>query len=110
MNRVSYNRLSRTPSSEQYQLFDGTDRVGHVDLHYTHNNVFATLVLEREASEDEISDLIQQIDDELVESAETAREDFFVRVFVGRQLDEFSDVLRTEEGIELDTDNSFALG
>jgi hypothetical protein len=110
MNNLTFHRLSRTPYSEQYQMFDGQDRVGYVDLHYAQTDVFGTLVLERELSDDDTADVIQQIDDALVESAETLREDFFVRVFVGRQLDEYSDVLRTEEEIEIDGQSPFELG
>jgi hypothetical protein len=109
MNRVTYHRLSRTPHSEQYQLFDGQTRVGYVDLHYAITNVFATLILDRELGDDDTVDLIQQIDDDLVESAESVREDFFVRVFIGRQLDEYSDVLRVDDEIEIDGEGPFAL-
>jgi hypothetical protein len=110
MNTPTYHRLSRTPSSEQYQIFDAEERIGHVDLHYAHANVFATLILERDMSDDDVADLVQQLDDDLVESAEAAREDFFVRVFRGTHVDEYSDVLRTEGEIEVDTDSPFALG
>jgi hypothetical protein len=109
MNNPRYHRLSRTHSSEQYQIFDGDVRIGHVDFHYAHANVFATLILERDMSDDDIADLVQQLDDDLVESAETAREDFFVRVFRGTHVDEYSDVLRTEEEIEVEPDSPFAL-
>jgi hypothetical protein len=90
-------------------MFDGQERIGHIDLHYGSTDVFGTLIFDRELSDDDASDVIQQIDDELVDSAETPREDFFVRVFVGRQLEEYSDVLRTEEEIEIDGDAPFSL-
>lgn len=109
MNSLSYHRLSRTPHSEQYELFDGDSRIAHLDLHFAATDVFGTLIFDREQKDDDITDVIQQIDDELVESAETPREDFFVRVFVGRQLEEYSDVLRTEEEIEIDGQSPFNL-
>jgi hypothetical protein len=109
MNKITFRRLSRTPNSEQYQLFDRDLRVGHVDLHYATANVFATLILDRQLSEEDTVDLIQQIDDELVESSETLREDFFVRVFLGQELDEYSDVLRNPEDLEIDGHEPFEL-
>lgn len=94
MSRLRFARLSRTTHSEQYELVLDEKHVAHLDLHYAATNVFATLVLADDLADNEIPGLIQQIDDELVESAETPREDFFVRVFRGRLLEEFSDVLR----------------
>jgi hypothetical protein len=81
-----YHRQSRTLSSEQYQILDGDQRLGHLDLHFGANEVFGTLVLGHELPEPEITRLIEQIDDDLVMSAEVPREDFMIRVFLGREV------------------------
>jgi hypothetical protein len=97
MIKPTYHRQSRTTSSEQYQLMEGGDRLGHLDLHFGANEVFATLVLDRELSEEEATELIEQIDEDLVLSAEMPREDFLVRVYFGREIMFMSDDLLPEE-------------
>jgi hypothetical protein len=97
MIKPVYHRQSRTPSSEQYQLMEGEARLGHLDLHYGAEEVFGTLVLDRELSEDDVAQLIEQIDDDLVLSGEVAREDFLIRVYVGREVALFSDELLRDE-------------
>lgn len=92
-----YHRQSRTSSSEQYQVMDGDQRVGHLDLHFGSAEVFGTLVLDREWSDEELTDLIEQIDEDLVLSSEMPREDFLVRVFVGKETGLFSDELLQDE-------------
>ena len=73
------------------------NRIGVVDIHFTTTEVHGTLILERELEETEITKLIEQIDEDLVLSSDVAREDFFVRVYVGRELTLFSDELLHEE-------------
>ena len=97
MIKPVYHRQSRTLSSEQYQLMDGEQRLGHLDLHFGNAEVFGTLVLDRELSEDDAAQLIEQIDEDLVLSGEVAREDFLIRVYVGREVGLFSDELLREE-------------
>lgn len=97
MIKPIYHRQSRTPSSEQYQLMEGEQRLGHLDLHFGASEVFGTLVLDRELSEDETAQLIEQVDEDLVLSSEAAREDFFVRVYVGREVALYSDELLRDE-------------
>lgn len=93
MIKPVYHRQSRTPSSEQYQLMHGQERLGHLDLHFGAAEVFGTLVLDQELSEEDTSQLIEQIDEDLVLSGEVAREDFLIRVYVGREIGLFSDEL-----------------
>jgi hypothetical protein len=100
MTKPVYHRQSRTLSSEQYQLMDGEQRLGHLDLHFGNSEVFATLVLDREMADNEIEDLIEQIDEDLVLSSDVPREDFFVRVYVGRELTLFSDELLHDDFVE----------
>ena len=97
MTKPIYHRQSRTPSSEQYQLMAGEQRLGHLDLHFGNSEVFATLVLDNEMADSDVEELIEQIDEDLVLSSDVAREDFFVRVYVGRELTLFSDELLHDE-------------
>ena len=97
MIKPVYHRQSRTPSSEQYQLLEEDRRLGHLDLHFGAAEVFATLVLDRELTDQETAQLIEQIDEDLVLSAEVAREDFFVRVYIGREVGLYTDELLRDE-------------
>jgi hypothetical protein len=97
MIKPVYHRQSRTPSSEQYQLMDGDQRLGHLDLHFGAAEVFGTLVLDRELPEEDAAQLVEQIDEDLVLSGEVAREDFLIRVYVGREVALYSDELLHEE-------------
>jgi hypothetical protein len=95
--KLIYHRQARTLTSEQYQVFNGEERLGHLDLHYGQADVSATLVLDREIDEDEIAQLVEQIDEELVVTSDMPRdrEDFLVRVYVGREIGLYSeDLLR----------------
>ena len=94
MIKAIYHRQSRTVSSEQYQVTSGDDRLGYLDLHFGSHETYATLVLERELPEDQVEALIEQIDDDLVEDG---RDDFLVRVFIGRELALYSDEFLREE-------------
>jgi hypothetical protein len=86
-----FERQYRTANSEGYLVFDGGDRLGRIDLHFTPTVVYGTLVVEREMEEDDILDLIEQADDELVLTADVPREDFVVSVYQGRDLGTYSD-------------------
>jgi hypothetical protein len=97
MIKPVYHRQSRTASSEQYQLMDGSVRLGHLDLHFGMSEVFGTLVLDRELSEDDVMQLIEQIDEDLVLSSEVAREDFLIRVYVGQEMGLYSDELMRDD-------------
>jgi hypothetical protein len=92
MEPVLFERQFRTPHSEGYYLknADG-DRIGRVDLHYGADDVFATLVVEVDAGEDDIMDLIEQVDEELVLTAGVPRDDFMVTVYRGKDLGFYSD-------------------
>ncbi|HEX2035011.1 MAG TPA: hypothetical protein VHS99_12570, partial [Chloroflexota bacterium] len=79
--RIIFERQYRTPHSEGYHLLAGETRFGHLDLHFTNNSVYATLVLERPTTEEQVLDLIEKIDESLVLSAEVERDDLLVTVF-----------------------------
>lgn len=92
-----FERQCRTPQSEAYEIHEAQDRVGRIDLHFTDSVVYGTLLVERELNEEEIQDLIEVIDDELVDTADTPRTDFLVTVFQGRELGVYSDDVFEEE-------------
>lgn len=105
---LTYHRQSRTLTSEQYQVFDGDQRLGHLDLHYGQADVGATLVLDREIDEEEIAHLIEQIDEELVLTSDLPRdrEDLLVRVFVGREIGLYSEDLLRDDLDPVDVDGA----
>ncbi|HEV2581902.1 MAG TPA: hypothetical protein VGT44_13695 [Ktedonobacteraceae bacterium] len=80
------------------------NRLGTIDLHYTTSNVHGTLILERELDETDLTKLIEQIDEDLVLSADMPREDFLVSVYVGRDVGFYSDDYFTEENSLSDED------
>src|SRR5579885_905241 len=110
MEDIRFDRQFRTPYSESYAIMQGNSRVGSVDIHFTTTTVHGTLILERELEETEIAKLIEQIDEELVLSADMPREDFLVSVYVGRDVgfysDDFFDEDEDEFEIELDDEET----
>jgi hypothetical protein len=89
--RIIFERQYRTPHSEGYHLLMAGTRLGHVDLHFTHNSVYATLVVESPMKEEQVLDLIDRIDESLVLSAEVERDDLLVTVYQGQQTGFYSD-------------------
>lgn len=106
MDTVTFHRQARTPSSEQYSLVQEEHALGHLDIHYGRAEAFATLVLSRELSEEDLNALIEQINDDLVLSSDVTGEDFFVRVYVGQEVaaNYTDDLLRDEFVIDGETD------
>jgi hypothetical protein len=94
--RIVFERQYRTAASEGYHVLAGEKKLAHVDLHYTRENVYATLVVEDQLPEEQVLDLIERIDESLVLSAEVPREDLLVTVFQGRQLGLYSDAFLEE--------------
>ena len=86
-----FERECRTPFSEAYLIADGEEQVGRVDIHYTASIVYATLSVAENLTTDDIQDLIDAIDEELIMSADVARDDFIVTVYQGREVGVFSD-------------------
>jgi hypothetical protein len=102
MDDIRFERHFRTPYSESYYIFQGAslpgnNRLGTIDIHFTTSNVHGTLILERELDESELTKLIEQIDEDLVLSADMPRDDFLVSVYVGRDVGFYSDDYFTEE-------------
>ncbi len=91
MAQYSFERESRTTHSETYVITsEGTD-IGRVDVHYTGGTVYATLCVPDEFSEDEVQELIGEVDERLVMTADPYREDFVVTVWAGRQAGVYSE-------------------
>lgn len=97
MEDVRFDRQFRTPYSEGYHMMLGTTRVGTLDLHFTSTTVHCTMVVERELDQADLAKLIEQIDEDLVLSADTPRDDFLVNVYQGREVGFFNDSFRADQ-------------
>jgi len=91
MGNFRFERECRTAYSEVYLVLTDEDRIGRVDIHFTPSIVYATLCVGGNITTEEIQDLIDVIDEELVMSADVARDDFIVTVYQGREIGVFSD-------------------
>lgn len=98
---VEFDRQYRTDSSEGYHLRDAQGNLACLDLHFATANVYASLVLRRDLVEAEILSLIKRIDEALVLSAETPRDDFYVSVYRGDEVGFFSDDFHARHGREV---------
>src|SRR5437667_4212468 len=113
MDDIRFERHFRTPYSESYYIMQGVgmqtnNRLGRVDIHFTSTAVHGTLILERELEEVELTKLIEQIDEDLVLSADMPRDDFLVSVSVGKDVGFYSDEYFAEENdssVGFDDDN-----
>ena len=91
MSDLELIRQYRTPNSEGYLLRTESDDLGRVDLHYGFESVFATIVILKDLQESEILSLIEAIDERVVLSAESARDDFYVTVYLGKEVGFYTD-------------------
>lgn len=91
MTEYRFERECRTPHSEAYLIISNEERMGRVDLHFTTSIAYATLCVKESLTQEAIDDLIDVIDEELVMSADVARDDFIVTVYQGREVGVFSD-------------------
>ena len=102
MDDIRFERHFRTLYSEGYYIMQGSslqsnNRLGTVDIHFTTTAVHGTLILERELEETDLTKLIEQIDEDLVLSADMPRDDFLVSVYVGKDVGFYSDEYFAEE-------------
>jgi hypothetical protein len=102
LDDIHFERHFRTPYSEGYYIMQGNNlqnnnRLGTVDIHFTTTAVHGTLILERELEEADLTKLIEQIDEDLVLSADMPREDFLVSVYVGKDVGFYSDEYFAED-------------
>jgi hypothetical protein len=93
-----FERVCRTQSSEAYLIVDGEEVVARVDLHFTTSVVYGVLIVERELDGEELTDLRNEIDEELVQTADVPRDDFLLAVYRGAPVrqEPFSDVAPDE--------------
>ncbi len=102
------SRVVRTPSSEIYILWDGSDRVGRVDIHYGNDTVYATLILERDATTEEEEQILSMLDDDLISAylPRYERSDFIANVFRGQEISRYTDA-STDSDDDDDDDEEF---
>lgn len=91
--RFRLTRLVRTNSSEIYLIWEDNNRVGQVDLHFAHDTIHATLILESDLSVTSEEELLTQIDEDIVSSylPSFERDDFLVTVFRGEEISSYTD-------------------
>ena len=91
-SKFRLSRLVRTAASEIYIIWEGERRIGQVHLHYAHDTIHATLLLELDLSVTDEEDLLQQIDEDIVSSylPSFEREDLLVTIFRGEETNSFS--------------------
>jgi hypothetical protein len=86
-----YERESRTPGSEAYLIENEQGARARADVHYTNSIVYATVCVPTDWSEDDIQDVVSDLDDRIVRSANPFREDFVVTVWSGSETGVYSD-------------------
>jgi hypothetical protein len=91
--RFRFTRLVRSQSSEIYLIWEEENRVGQLDLHYAHDTVHATLILETDLSVTSEEELLTQVDQDIVTSylPNFERSDFIVTVFRGEEISSYTD-------------------
>ena len=100
--RYRLSRLVRTQSSEIFLVWEEDRRVGQLDLHYAHDTIHATLVLEADLPVSAEEELLSQIDEDIVSSYLPSfdREDFLVTVFRGEEISSYTDSQGALDDIE----------
>jgi len=106
--RYRLSRLVRTESSEIFLIWEDERRIGQVDLHYAHDTIHATLMLETDLTPELEEELLSQIDEDIVSSYMPSfdREDFLVTVFRGEEISSYTDSSGALDDMEDDFDQS----
>jgi len=99
-----FERVCRTASSEAYLVVDGEEVVARVDLHFTASVVYGVLIVERPLDSEELAELRSEIDDELVQTADVARDDFLLAVYRGEPIRQ--EPLSDEDDLADDSDSA----
>ena len=86
-----FERIARTPHSEQWRIDGETSVIGRVDLHFTGAKTYGTIAVHTSLPEEEIEELIADIDARLVSTADEYREDFVVTVWRGVEFGTYSE-------------------
>lgn len=86
------SRLVRTVSSEIYVIWEEDRRIGQVHLHYAHEIIHASILLEVDLSVTEEEALLAGLDEDVVSSylPSFEREDLLVTVFRAEEISSFS--------------------
>ena len=88
---VTFARQYRTPSSEGFLLHVDQKPVGRLDLHFGVVSSYATLIMLQDCDERKVLDIICEIDDQQVVSAETTTEEYYITVYRGEETGFYSD-------------------
>jgi hypothetical protein len=91
MAGYKFVREARTPYSESYSIEDEDHSLGRVDLHFTSSVAYGTLIVHEAVADEEIEDLIGEIDEQLVMTADPYREDLVMTVWRGEEVGVFAD-------------------
>lgn len=91
MPEYTFEREARTPSSEAWAIEQDGDVIGRADMHFGANNaVRVTLCVPSDFDDDDIEELIAEVDERLVLTANAYRDDFTVTVWRGEAAGVFS--------------------
>lgn len=88
---MSFLRQYRTQNSEGFLVRLDGKPIARVDLHFGVESSYATMIMLQDFDESDVLDLVCEIDEQLVVSAETSREEFYVTVFRGEETGFYSD-------------------
>ncbi len=97
LDNLRFDRRLRTASSEGYYIIADKTRLGLIDLHFAPASVQCTMILEHELERTQLARLIDQIDEDLVLSADIPRDNFVVTVYTGREVGLFSDDFHADD-------------
>ena len=86
-----FEREVRTSYSESYTIEDAEHTLGRLDIHYTSSVAFATLAVHSSLDDEAVQQLIAEIDEHIVASADPYREDFIVTVWRGEEVGVYAD-------------------
>jgi hypothetical protein len=90
MANFYFERECRTAYSECYTILEDDSTVGRVDIHFADTVVHATLNIGESLTTEGIQDLIDNIDEDLMDSVGIGRQEIIVHVHQGRDLGVFS--------------------
>jgi len=86
-----FEREARTAHSEQWVIETLEHSIGRVDIHFTSSAAHATLAVHVSVDDDEEQQLIAEIDERIVLSADPYREDFIDTVWRGEEAGVFAE-------------------